>query len=69
MKCPKCDGKMAEGFIGDATTDLSVITKQNWGTGLQIFGSWGLTDKKEIKTYCCEKCGYLESYASPQTTD
>ncbi|MGD9129259.1 MAG: hypothetical protein PVJ09_02115 [Candidatus Woesebacteria bacterium] len=62
IKCSKCKGKMELGFIGDSRTDLQIVDKQKWGTGLK-WGWWGLKNNKEVKTYRCSKCGYLESYA------
>jgi hypothetical protein len=41
---------------------LKIVDKQKWGTGLK-WGWWGLKNNKEVKTYRCSKCGYLESYA------
>lgn len=60
-KCPKCEGEMEEGIIADRG-HLSLGEKPQWGTGL-AWGGITLKDKKEVKTYRCNSCGYLESYA------
>lgn len=61
MKCPKCNNEMEEGLIVDKTTDLSIPGKQNWGKGIKFV--WGIENRKDVITYRCKKCGYLESYA------
>lgn len=65
IKCPKCDGEMDEGLIADKTTDLSMHYKPKWTTkirGFNLLGG-GLESPREVKTFRCKKCCYLESYA------
>ncbi len=57
MKCQKCGGEMEEGLM--KTPNMS--PNEVWGTKVNILGY--LENKKEVKTYRCKKCGYLESYA------
>jgi hypothetical protein len=59
MKCSKCQGEMKEGIIKG---DNAYSGAQKWGKEIS---SWMGTvkDGKDIVTYRCDKCGYLESYA------
>ena len=63
-KCPKCDGTMQNGFIADA--DRRTIIQ--WVAGAPVRTFWmGLQvrdkTKYDVRTYRCERCGLLESYA------
>lgn len=63
MKCPKCQGEMTEGIIGDMWGSVGEgVSQQEWGDGSK---SWAkqLKMQKKIVTFCCQNCGYLESYA------
>ncbi len=61
MKCPKCNSEMEEGFIVPATFPTNIIT---FGAGIywSPHESGNVGTRKSIKTYACQKCGYLESY-------
>lgn len=66
LECPKCRGKMEEGFIGDAIPGGLMPSK--WVEGRPEKSFWhGIKIKGkrqvEIQTYRCSSCGYLESYA------
>jgi len=60
MKCPKCEGEMEKGLIVDKG-HLSWPENPLWGTSKTFFG--GVQNKREVVTYRCITCGYLESYA------
>jgi hypothetical protein len=65
-KCPKCDGKMQEGFIVDSAANGFLVS--SWHPEKPQDSFWYATkvDRKKlraIETFRCEKCGYLESYA------
>lgn len=57
MKCPKCKNEMVKGFVKSPNGSPEEV----WGTKSNLLG--GVEDRKEVETYRCEKCGYLESYA------
>ena len=66
VSCPKCQGEMEEGF----TIDFSDAgnNPEQWMPGTPQKSFWfGTKVNKEqlrqVKTFCCTKCGYLESYA------
>lgn len=63
MKCPKCGGEMEKGLIADQGYLIAI--KSSWGSELRMGGilNFGLENKKEITTFRCKSCGYLESYA------
>lgn len=57
---------MEEGFIVDETYGTRAVPKWVAGepqksiwTGLKLRGK----DKRDVTTYRCKRCGYLESYA------
>lgn len=65
-RCPKCDSRMSPGFVldhGDSTTRIST-----WQAGAPRKGWFGVKQakagQKEISTLRCDRCGYLENYAS-----
>lgn len=65
-KCPKCSQIMDEGFIVDHAhgTDLQAEwiegpPQTSFWTGLKLRGR----DRRKVVTFCCGKCGFLESYA------
>jgi hypothetical protein len=62
-KCPKCQGEMEEGFIGDNSHGGGAL-KQKWGKQItKTLGiNMGVEDGKEVETYRCKNCAYLESY-------
>ena len=65
-KCPKCGGALEEGFIRDAVTGGSVpsawyrgrLERSRW-MGVKTIGKV----KYQVRTYRCNQCGFLESYA------
>jgi hypothetical protein len=65
--CPKCSGRMQEGFIVDRldnaarqiSTWVEGSPEKSFWTGLSLKGRTTI----EIETYRCHKCGFLESYA------
>ena len=63
--CPKCEGRMAEGFIADQGHGSYYVP--SWHPEAPDKRWWGLKlDKKKfrpIATFRCTKCGFLESYA------
>ena len=66
-ECPKCRGRMSEGFVLDRGAYDSANT-QKWVEGEPKRSFWtGLkTDNREayvVTTYRCDRCGFLESYA------
>ena len=68
LECPKCGRAMMEGFIADFTHDREQSTTATWVEGVPEPSLWrGLKlkgkQKYSVRTYRCEACGYLESYA------
>ena len=66
-ECLRCRGSMEPGFVIDHRHHHQVDT-QSWVEGDPERSFWrGLKTKgKEthaVRTYRCERCGYLESYA------
>ena len=71
-QCPRCKGDMEDGFVADKA-HYSVPETQKWVEGAPERSFWsGLKLKgKEVfsvRTYRCERCGYLESYATEPVT-
>lgn len=65
MQCAKCSGEMEDGLIADKMGDLGTHLHPKWAnkiTGFNLLG-YGLENPKEVKTYRCKNCGFLESYA------
>jgi len=64
--CTKCASKMVMGFIPEVSSGVSVSA---WVEGEPEYSFWAAgvkvpTEKMiNIVTFCCEKCGFLESYA------
>jgi uncharacterized Fe-S cluster-containing MiaB family protein len=59
---------MSEGFVLDHG-DANAASQQKWVEGAPERSFWlGLRtkgrDKFRVRTYRCDKCGYLESYAT-----
>ena len=64
--CPKCQGSMSVGFATVATDSGSKPV--NWVEGEPVRNMWGWLKlgkkaKREIQTWRCARCGFLESYA------
>jgi len=68
VKCPKCAGRMEPGFVLDQTYGANLQaewvegspTPTGW-TGVKMKGR----ERIPVTTYRCERCGYLESFATP----
>ena len=65
-ECPKCHGSMVEGVVIDNTYGARGIS--SWLEGAPVKNIWvglKLGGKKpiETKTFRCNLCGFLESYA------
>lgn len=66
--CPKCQGKMVQGFLVDFAYAAALVTTWIEGSPTKSFLP-GIKPPKKYKripvgTYRCSACGYLESYAS-----
>lgn len=66
LKCVKCGGSMTKGFVMELPTGRQAVTtwvegeiEKSFWTGIKFIKKRQIP----IATYCCEKCGYLESYA------
>ncbi|HLV07718.1 MAG TPA: PF20097 family protein [Croceibacterium sp.] len=63
--CPKCAGRMEQGFVPEAK-DYSTNV-ETWVEGAPRRKWWGIDFKGlkrlPIETWRCARCGYLESYA------
>ena len=67
-ECPKCKGRMSDGFVLDRGSYDS-LNLQKWVEGEPVKSFWTgyQTEDRElygVKTYRCERCGFLESYAT-----
>jgi hypothetical protein len=65
--CPRCQGRMEEGFVVDEGYGSRTVSA--WIEGVPIKSFWsGLKTKGKrrlpIQTWRCMRCGVLESYAS-----
>lgn len=65
--CPKCGGSMEEGFLLDegrnSSSPASWIEgppERSFWTGVKTRGR----EKLRVVTYRCERCGFLEAYAT-----
>jgi predicted nucleic-acid-binding Zn-ribbon protein len=61
-KCPKCGAEMQEGFV------IESRVPSRWIAGkpdMSVFGGPKVHGKeqRQIESYRCVECGYLESYA------
>ena len=56
--CPKCKDEMEEGTFGGLYGSMVP-----WARG-KMFLKWISSNNasKDVKVYCCKKCGYLESF-------
>ena len=72
LECPRCNGPMERGFVADKA-HYSVPETQKWVEGMPERSFWsGLKLKNReiipVSTWRCERCGYLESYATADAT-
>jgi hypothetical protein len=65
-ECPKCQGRMSEGFSIDKGYGTVDVTSWQEGKPQKSFWTWikQSKDRHEITTWRCDRCGYLESYAA-----
>ena len=66
-KCPRCGSAMEPGIVMDRGHG-DTVRQQEWLEGEPTRSFWhGLKtkgrDKHPVRTFRCERCGYLESYA------
>lgn len=61
-KCPKCEGEMEEGLVPDFYNPGG-FSKHLWGKENPGSFNRNPQDNREVITYRCKNCGYLESYA------
>jgi hypothetical protein len=71
VECVRCQGRMEIGYVADST--YGGYRQQNWSPGEAKRSFWtGLKINSDqfvpVTTLRCPKCGYLESYAIPQTS-
>ncbi len=67
-RCPKCSHAMDEGFLLDVAQNCYL--QSQWVAGAPRRSRWfGLrlrgAEKRNVATFCCSRCGFLESYAKP----
>jgi hypothetical protein len=72
VECIRCHAQMESGWLPDDTR--AGLQRQNWSPGEPQPSFWtGLKSAEDrglpITTFRCPKCGYLESYARPQSQD
>lgn len=63
--CLRCQTKMEVGFTMDR--NRNVYTVPEWIPGLPDPGLFGFLHqvnepRRQVLTFCCPRCGYLESY-------
>ena len=68
-QCPKCAGSMSEGFVMDATH--GGVSVSSWIEGAPVKSAWtglriGGRARSEIASWRCNRCGFLEHYATAQ---
>jgi hypothetical protein len=66
LECPRCSGSMETGFTIDVGYGTKAVPK--WAPGEPNKSIWtGLkvkpAEQREVTTFRCRRCGYLESYA------
>ena len=65
-KCPKCNGRMVQGFIPDHTYGADLVG--NWIEGPPKKSFWKITKAPvfsgvPIAAFRCANCGFLEFYS------
>lgn len=64
-KCPKCNQPMQEGYVLEMSQEHT--GRSRWIPGVPEVGFFGLSKRgkevTEVRTFRCEACGILESYA------
>ena len=70
VECIRCHAHMESGWVADYTH--RGVERQKWSPGEPQLSFWtGLKLEKDqvipVTTFRCPNCGYLESYAVPQT--
>ena len=68
-RCPKCTGKIEQGFVLDFTINTRLVSQ--WAAGVPEKSFWTGTKKSDEKlipigAFRCMSCGFLESYARPE---
>jgi hypothetical protein len=71
VECIGCHAQMEPGYVADSSQ--RGYSQQNWQPGEPTKSFWtGLKVEADqlvpVKTLRCPKCGYLESYALPQSS-
>ena len=64
--CPKCNGRMELGTIIDMGYGSVSMARWHPGEAKKAWHGSIKLDKKalrDVETYRCQKCGFLESYA------
>jgi hypothetical protein len=66
LKCPKCSGRMEQGFVPDNTYGARLIS--HWVPGAPQKSFWVGTKAPDanvipIGVFRCSACGFLEQYA------
>ena len=64
--CPKCKGEMEKGFLVDeGVWGTAFKRRQRWALGANFFG---LKKVRNINSFRCQKCGYLENFAPDKSS-
>ncbi len=71
LKCPKCNGRMEQGFVLDNTYGAKMIS--HWVPGAPQKSFWMGTKAPKAKAipigvFRCSSCGFLEQYAEQKFT-
>ena len=71
MRCAKCNGEMAQGFVADYSMRAALVA--SWHAGQPRKKLIGHTkaprdEGMPIGAYRCKECGFLEFYADPKFT-
>jgi hypothetical protein len=72
--CSKCAGALREGFLLDFTDNNILRDQALWVEGQREKAAWVGTklngkDVREVDALRCEKCGFLEFYATRRRRD